>query len=77
MLPGDSKTPPMGIDDLSTEHMANWFECIRSRQVPHASVHNGFAHSAACTMAAHSYWTGKKIYWDASAEDIAQNASQT
>jgi predicted dehydrogenase len=77
MLPGDSKTPPMGIDDLSTEHMANWFECIRSRETPHASVHNGFAHSAACTMAAHSYWTGKKIYWDAAAEDIAQHSSQT
>ena len=31
----------MGIDDLTTEHMANWFECMRSRQQPHATVHSG------------------------------------
>ena len=42
--------------------MANWFECMRSRQQPHATVHDGFAHSVACMMAAESYWTGKKDF---------------
>ena len=28
LLPGQTALPPMGIDDLSTEHMANWFECL-------------------------------------------------
>lgn len=70
-LPGEAKLPPMGIDDLSTEHMANWFECIRSRQHPHASVHDGFAHSVACMMATESYWTGKKIYWDVKSETFS------
>jgi predicted dehydrogenase len=70
MLPGETKLPPMGIDDMSTEHMANWFECMRSRQQPHATVHNGFAHSVACMMAAQSYWSGKKVYWDAASETI-------
>jgi predicted dehydrogenase len=69
-LPGESGLPPMGIDDLTTEHMANWFESMRSRQQPHATVHNGYAHSVACTMAAESYWTGKKVYWDSAAEMI-------
>jgi predicted dehydrogenase len=69
-LPGESGLPPMGIDDLTTEHMANWFECMRSRQQPHATVHNGYAHSVACMMAAESYWTGKKVYWDSAAEMI-------
>ena len=32
LLPGETKLPPMGIDDLSLGHMANWFECMRSRQ---------------------------------------------
>ena len=50
----------MGIDDLSLEHMANWFECMRSRQQPHATVHEGFAHSVACMMAAESYWYGQE-----------------
>jgi predicted dehydrogenase len=69
-LPGQKDLPPMGIDDMSTEHMANWFECMRSRQQPHASVHEGFAHSVACMMAAQSYWSGKKVYWDAASETI-------
>jgi predicted dehydrogenase len=73
-LPGESGLPPMGIDDLSLEHMANWFECMRSRQQPHATVDNGFAHSVACMMAAQSYWSGKKVYWDAAREEILDHA---
>ncbi len=69
-LPGESKLPPMGIDDLTLEHMANWFECMRSRQQPNATVHEGFAHSVACMMAAQSYFSGKKMYWDAATETI-------
>ncbi len=72
-LPGETKLPPMGIDDLSTEHMANWFECMRSRQQPHATVHAGFAHSVACMMAAQSYFSGKKMYWDAASETIVDH----
>jgi predicted dehydrogenase len=72
-LPGQKDLPPMGIDDMSTEHMANWFECMRSREQPHASVREGFAHSVACMMAAQSYWTGKKVYWDAASETIVDH----
>ena len=70
LLPGETKLPPMGIDDLSLEHMANWFECMRSRRQPNSSVHDGLAHSVACIMAAESYWSGKKLYWDAKSEAI-------
>ena len=72
-LPGEKGLPPEGIDDLSLEHMGNWFECMRSRQQPHATVHNGFAHSVACMMAAESYWSGRKIYWDAKTETFSEN----
>jgi predicted dehydrogenase len=68
LLPGEKELPPMGIDDLTLEHMANWFECMRSRKDPHATVQNGFAHSVACMMATQSYWAGKKMYWDAVGE---------
>ena len=74
-LPGEDKLPPMGIDDLSLEHMANWFECMRSRQQPHATVHDGFAHSVACMMAAEAYFSGKKMYWNAASEMISDRAS--
>ncbi len=70
-LPGEKGTPPMGIDDLTLEHMANWFECMRSRQQPHCTVHEGYAHSVACMMAAESYWTGRKIFWDTKNETFS------
>lgn len=71
LLPGETKLPPMGIDDLSLEHMGNWFECMRSREQPHATVQDGFAHSVACMMATEAYWSGKKTYWDAATETIS------
>ena len=73
LLPGQTGLPPMGIDDLTTEHMANWFECMRSRQQPHCTVKEGFGHSVACIMAAQSYWAGKKLYWDAASETIVDH----
>jgi hypothetical protein len=73
-LPGETKLPPLGIDDLSLEHMANWLECMRSRQQTDATVRDGFAHSVACMMAAQSYWTGKKVFWDAKSETITESA---
>jgi hypothetical protein len=71
LLPGEKDMPPMGIDDLTTEHMANWLESMRSRQQPHCTVSEGFAHSVACMMAAESYWTGRKIFWDTKTETFS------
>lgn len=76
-LPGENGLPPMGIDDLTTEHMANWFECMRSRTQPHATVEAGFAHSVACMMVTESYWAGKKIYWDAKTETFSEDRPNT
>jgi predicted dehydrogenase len=70
LLPGETKLPPMGMGDLTLEHTANWFECMRSRQQPHATVDNGFSHSVACMMSTEAYWSGKKQYWNAAAEMI-------
>jgi predicted dehydrogenase len=70
LLPGDTQLPPTGIGDEDLHHMENWFECLRSRQQPHATVHNGYGHSVACIMAAHSYWLGKKLYYDTTNEQI-------
>ena len=77
LLPGEKGLPPMGIDDMSVEHMANWVECMRSRQQPIATVDNGFAQSVACIMATQAYWTGRKQYWDATAEEIAERPPQS
>jgi len=74
LLPGETKLPPMRIDDLSLGHMTNWFECMRSRQQPNCTVQDGFAHSVACMMAAEAYSSGKKQYWDAATETIVDRA---
>jgi predicted dehydrogenase len=70
LLPGDKTLPPMEIGDEDPSHMINWLDCLRSRKQPNATVQNGFSHSVACMMAAHAYWTGKKIYWDPKTETI-------
>jgi predicted dehydrogenase len=76
LLPGDRGLPPTGIGDEDLHHMENWFECLRSRQQPHATVRNGFAHSVACIMAARSYWQGQKLYWDAKNEAILDHPAE-
>jgi predicted dehydrogenase len=70
MLPGETGPPPMTIADEDLSHIANWFDCLRSRKEPNATVRDGFNHSVACIMAAQSYQTGKKLYWDPKAETI-------
>jgi len=74
LLPGETKLPPMGIDDLSLGHMTNWLECMRTRHQPNCTVQDGFAHSVACMMAAEAYSSGKKQYWDPSTETILDRA---
>jgi predicted dehydrogenase len=58
--------------DSNPCHMINWFECLRSRQQPNATVDHGFAHSVAVTMAARAQQEGKKLYWDARNEQILE-----
>ena len=74
LLSGDKALPPGFMGDEEPSHMTNWFECIRSRKQPNATVHHGFSHSVACMMAARAYWTGKKIYWDPKSETIVDQA---
>jgi hypothetical protein len=70
LLPGDTGLPPIGIGDDNLSHMTNWFECLRTRKQPNATVQNGFSHSVACMMATQAYWTGKRIYFDPKKEQI-------
>lgn len=73
LLPGTEKLPPPGMGDTDLSHMTNWLECLRSRQAPNATVHNGFAHSVVVIMAARAYREGKKLYWDPKTEQIVDH----
>jgi predicted dehydrogenase len=72
-LTGDDRVPPTSISDDDLSHMTNWFECLRSRKPPNATVRNGFAHSVACIMAARAYREGRKLYWDPRTESIVDH----
>jgi predicted dehydrogenase len=65
------------ISDSNPSHMANWLECLRSREQPNATVEDGFAHSVAVIMAARAQREGRKLYWDKTSEDILDRAPAT
>jgi predicted dehydrogenase len=73
-LPGDNKPGPINIGDEDLSHMSNWFDCMRSgNKKTNATVDNGFLHAVAVIMAAQSYWQGKRLYYDAAAEQITDS----
>lgn len=45
-------------------HMANWFECLRSRERPAADIEFGHQHSVATIMAAEALHTGQRMKYD-------------
>ena len=59
-----------GPGDDSVVHVTNWLKAIRSRNTPNANVDHGFSHSIVIIMAAQSYWSGKKLYWNPHTEEI-------
>ncbi len=50
-----------GADRLTSAHMRNWMECIRSRQQLNAPVEAGYNHSVACIMTNAAVRTGSQI----------------
>lgn len=73
-LPGDSGLPPTFISDNVPFHMENWFQCLRTRKPPNATVLNGYAHAVAVIMAARAYREGKKLFWDPRSESILDHS---
>ncbi|WP_247231531.1 Gfo/Idh/MocA family protein [Telluribacter sp. SYSU D00476] len=59
-----------GSDPMTSLHMRNWMECIRSRKEPNAPARAGFNHSVANIMATQAMHTGKRITWDTKKTDI-------
>ncbi|WP_257670195.1 Gfo/Idh/MocA family protein [Parapedobacter tibetensis] len=53
-----------GGDSLTSAHMRNWMECVRSRKTPHAPIEAGYNHSIACIMANAAYRTGQRATFD-------------
>ncbi len=65
-----------GPDDDDAHHLMNWLTAMQTRSEPAATVEHGFSHAIVVIMAAQSYRTGKKLYWDPKKEEIVENPVQ-
>ena len=59
-----------GGDPMTSLHMLNWMDCIRTRKEPNDPARVGFNHSVANIMATKALHTGKRVTWDATKGDI-------
>ena len=69
-VPGAPPPDSLGPDDDDAHHLMNWLTAMQTRKQPDANVDHGFSHAIVVIMAAHSYWSGKKLYWDPKNEEI-------
>jgi predicted dehydrogenase len=59
-----------GGDPLSSAHMRNWMECVRSRKQNNAPVDAGYNHSIACIMVNAAIRTKETITFDAVKQEV-------
>jgi predicted dehydrogenase len=59
-----------GGDKLTSAHIRNWMECIRSRQRPNAPVEAGYSHSIATIMTNAAVRTGLKASFDEKTQEV-------
>jgi predicted dehydrogenase len=62
-----------GGDSLTSAHMRNWMECVRSRQQPNAPVEAGYNHSIATIMTNAAVRTGGKAVFDEKTRQVLVN----
>jgi len=61
---------------VSNDHMANFFDCMRSRKAPIADVEAGHRSASVCHMGVIALRTGKKLHWDLSKEKFTGDNSK-
>ncbi len=59
-----------GSDPMTSLHMRNWMECVRSRKEPNAPARVGYNHSMANIMATMALHTGKRVTYDDKKQDV-------
>jgi hypothetical protein len=62
-----------GGDILTSNHVRNWMECVRSRKQPHAPVEVGYAHSIANIMTTAASHTGSRATFDERTQEVMAN----
>jgi predicted dehydrogenase len=59
-----------GGDQLTSNHVRNWMECVRSRKQPNAPVEAGYSHSIATIMTNAAVHTGLKVTFDSKTQEV-------
>ena len=59
-----------GSDPLTSAHVRNWMECIRSRKQTNAPVEAGYTHSIATIMSNAAARTGEKVTFDEKTQEV-------
>lgn len=59
-----------GGDILTSNHVRNWMECVRSRKEPNAPVEAGYSHSIANIMTNAAVHTGFKTHFDENTQEV-------
>jgi predicted dehydrogenase len=59
-----------GGDPLTSAHMRNWMECVRSRKQPNAPIEAGYAHSIASIMTNAAVRTGEKVTFNEKTQEV-------
>lgn len=63
-------TANTGGDILTSNHVRNWMECVRSRKQPNAPVEAGYMHSIANIMTTAASKTGMKATFDEKTQEV-------
>ncbi|HLL43154.1 MAG TPA: Gfo/Idh/MocA family oxidoreductase [Segetibacter sp.] len=59
-----------GGDVLTSNHVRNWMECVRSRKQPNAPVEAGYSHSIANIMTTAAAHSGQKATFDEKRQEV-------
>lgn len=59
-----------GGDPLTSAHMRNWMECVRSRKDPNAPIEAGYSHTVALVMSNAAARTGSKATFDEEKREV-------
>ncbi|MEX0779904.1 MAG: Gfo/Idh/MocA family oxidoreductase [Balneolales bacterium] len=59
-----------GVDDMTSMHMRNWMQCVRSREEPNASATAGYNHSIANIMTTAALRTGEFVTFDTENQEV-------
>ncbi len=59
-----------GVDNMTSAHMRNWLECLRSKEKPNAPVEAGYQHAIAVIMTTAALRTGKRVTFDEKTQEV-------